>query len=166
MGLLDSLRAFFSPDESKSNLHKELRDLLVASMEIVGAYAATVEKHFGSITPSLKLSETLLPYSKQAIAQAIANVQNAINDPSLRTIIEQVMEPDAAKRVLAPEFSKFLSEGIALLDLFVTPSEAESARKKWEELLPVLDKLGPEARARYEHLFAGTQPPTQKKADQ
>lgn len=166
MGLLDSLRTLFSPDGSKSNRHKDLRALLVASMEIVGAYGAVVEKHFGSITPSLKLPETLLPYPKQTIAQAIANVQHAIDEPSLRAIVEQVMEPEAARRVLSPEFQKFLTEGLAMLNFFVPPSEAENDRRKWEELLPVLDKLGPEARARYEHLFVGTRTSTPKKTDQ
>lgn len=163
MGLLDAVRSLFSRDEPKSD--KDLRVLLVASMEIVGAYGATVEKHCGDATLSLKLPETLLPYPKQTIAQAIANVQHAISSPSLHPMIEQVMEPDAARRVLSPDFRKFLNEGLAILSFFVPPAEADSDQKKWEELLPVLDKLGPDARARYEHLFKGQQTPVDKKSD-
>lgn len=166
MGLLDSLRAWLSPDASKSEPQKELRTLLIASMEIVGAYAAVVEKCFIGTTPSMKVPETELPYAKQAVAQAIANVQHAIKDPYLRPMIAQVMEPDAAKRVLSPEFERFLAEGLVILESFVPPSEVENDRKKWEEMLPVLDKLGPETRARYENLFVGTRRPVQKKNEQ
>ena len=161
MGLLDAVRSLFSRDEPKSN--KNLRVLLVASMEIVGAYGAIVEKHCGDATPSLKLPETLLPYPKQTIAQAIANVQHAISNPSLHPMIEQVMEPEAARRVLSLDFRKFLNEGLAILSFFVPLAEAESDQKKWEELLPLLDNLGPDARARYGHLFKSRQTLVDKK---
>jgi len=166
MGLLDSLRAWLSPDTSKSEPQKELRTLLIASMEIVGAYGAVVEKCLISTTPSIKLPETELPYAKQVIAQAIANVQHAIKDPYLRPMIAQAMEADAAKRVLSTEFGRFLAEGLVILEFFVPPSEVESDRKKWEEMLPLLDNLGPEARARYANLFVGTRRPMQKKNEQ
>jgi hypothetical protein len=165
MGLLDRVRSLFTSDERKSDTTKDLRALLVASMEIVGAYGEIVEKHCGNATLTLKLPETLLPYPKETIAQAIANVQHAISNPSLHPMIGQVMEPEAAARVLSPDFRKFLNEGLAILSFFVPPSEADSDRKRWEELLPVLDKLGPDARARYEHLFKGPHTPEDKKSD-
>jgi len=166
MGLLDAVRSLFFGEERKSaDTSKDLRALLVASMEIVGAYGSIVEKHCGDATLSLKWPETLLPYPKETIAQAIANVQHVIGNPSLHPMIEQVMEPEAAKRVLSPDFRKFLNEGLAILNFFVPASEAESDRKRWEELLPVLDKLRPDARARYEHLFKGPQSLGDKKSD-
>lgn len=165
MGLLDAFRTLFSSDAPRSDGNKDPRVLLVASMEIVGAYAAVVEKYSGYATLSLKLPETLLPYPKQTIAQAITNVRHAIGNPSLRLMVEQVMEPDAARRVLSPDFHKFLSEGLVILSSFVPPSEFESDRKRWEDLLPVLETLGSDVRARYEHLFKGPQALVEKKSD-
>lgn len=62
MGLLDAVRSLFFGEERKSaDTSKDLRALLVASMEIVGAYGSIVEKHCGDATLSLKWPETLLP---------------------------------------------------------------------------------------------------------
>jgi hypothetical protein len=166
MGLLNAVRNLFSGEDRKlADTTKDLRVLLIASMKIVGAYGSIVEKYCGDATLSLKLPETLLPYPKETIAQAIANVQHVISNPSLHPMIEQVMTPEAAKRILSPDFRKFLNKGVAILSFFVPPLEAEIDQKKWEELLPVLDKLGPDVQAKYEHLFKGRQTLGDKKSD-
>ena len=157
MGLFDTVRSWFSTEPSASDVDQKLRRALRASMEIVSAYGAILERGSGSSAPTIKLSEADLPYGKQEISQAIAILQRAVRDPHLRTILVQSLSPAEAQHVLSSQFERGLETGLVLLDTFVPAAEVEAERKQWEDALKLVEKIDPAARARIENTLAGAQ---------
>lgn len=163
MGLFDTVRSWFSTAPSASDTDQNLRRAFRASMEIVSAYGAILERGGGGNTPTTKISETELPYTKQEIRQAIAILQQAIRHPHLRTILVQSLSPAEAQHVLSSQFEGGLETGLVLLDTFVPAAEVETECKQWEDALKLAEKIDPAARARIEKLLAGAQCVSPKK---
>lgn len=165
MGLFDSVRAWWSPKSSASDVDEKLQRVLRASMEIVSAFGVILERGGGSSVPTIKRPESELPYSKQAISQAIAILQQAIKRPHLRTILVQSLSPAEAQHVLSSQFERGLEAGLVFLDTFVPAAEVAAERKQWEDALKVVEKMDPAARARIESTLAAAQHVSTKQED-
>lgn len=157
MGLFDTVRVWLSPKPSASDVDQKLQRVLRASMEIVSAYGAILERGSSSSAPTIKQSEADLPYSKQQITQAIAILQQALSHPHLRAILVQLLSPAEAQHVLSSQFERSLETGLVLLDTFVPVAEVEAERKQWEDTLKLVEQIDPAARARIENTLAGAQ---------
>ena len=120
-------------------------------MEIVSSYGAVLEGNSGSGLPTIKQSELELPYPKQSIGQAIALLQQAKKQPHMRAFLVQSLSPEEAQLVLSSQFERGLDSGLAFLDTFVPPAEAEAEKKQWEDILKLADKIDPELRRRFEN---------------
>jgi len=158
MGLFDTVRAWLSPDPPTSDSDQQLRLLLRASLEIVSAYGAVLERPSSHGTPIVNEPDTRLPFSKQKISQAIALMQQAIKHPRLRALLVQMLSPMEAQQVLSPQFEKSLESGLVLLETFVPASQVEAERKQWDDALKVLNRIDPAARTRFEKLLSEAPP--------
>lgn len=154
MGLFDTVRAWLSPGLPAADSELQLRHLLRASLEIVSAYGAILERPSNYGAPIVNQSVTQLPCSKEQITQAIAVMQQAIKHPRLRALLVQMLSPMEAQQVLSPQFERSLESGLVLLETFVPASQVEAEQKQWADALKVLDKIDPEARARFEKMLS------------
>jgi len=153
MSLFDAIRTWLSPRPSATDADQKLRLLLRASIEIVSAYGAVLERDTSSNIPTIKQSETDLPFSKQQISQAIAILQQALEDSRLRAMLIELLSPMEAQQLLSQQFEKSLESGLVLLDTFVPAAEAEAEREQWNETLKALDKIDPNIREHIEGVF-------------
>ena len=110
MSILDNVRAWLAPKQSVSDTGQKLQRVLRASMEIVSAYGAVLERGTYSKLPTIKRSEQELPYNKQSmgntltpltVALAISLVVLAGCASSPVPHSETILVPSS--RVLAPE---------------------------------------------------------------
>ena len=137
-------------DQKIQEMHRSLRK----SLEIVDAYGGVLTRGVSYTTLTINRSERDLPYSKQEIAQAIAIVQGALKEPSLRTILIQVLSPEEVVGVLSPEYENALGCSLVSLERFVPHAEFEVECNRWEETMSSLEKVGPSIRARTKHALA------------
>ena len=156
MSFFDTIRAWLSPRPPATEADQKLRLLLRASLEIVSAYGAALEPPSSHKIPTIKLSDADLPFTKGQITGAIAILQQALKNPRLRAILIEVTSPIEAQQVLSAEFERSLEAGLALLDTFVPTAEVEAERKQWDEILKLVEKIDPAARARIEHTMTKT----------
>lgn len=158
MGLFDTVREWLSPEPPATDSEQQLRRLLRASLQIVSAYGAILERPSSHGAPIVNESDTGLPFSKQQILQAIGVMQQAVKHPQLRALLVQMLSPMEAQQVLSPQFERSLESGLVLLETFVPASQLEAERRQWDDALKVLDKIDPAARARFEKLMSQAPP--------
>ena len=154
MSFFDSVRAWLSQRPPATEADQKLSLLLRASLEIVSAYGAVLERGSSHKTPTIKLSDADLPLNKEQITQAIAILQQALGHPRLRAILIGLLSPIEAQQVLSAEFERSLESGLVLLDTFVPAAEVDAERKQWDEALKLVEQIDPAARARIEHTMA------------
>ena len=154
MSIFNTVRAWLSPRPSATDPDQKLRLLLRASIEIVSAYGAVLERDTSSKIPTIKQSETDLPFSKQQISQAIAILQQALGHPRLRAILIELLSPMEAQQILSPQFEISLESGLVLLDTFVPVAEVEAEHKQWSETLKLIEQIDPSMRERIEGTLA------------
>ena len=106
MSFFDSVRAWLSQRPPATEANQKLRLLLRASLEIVSAYGAVLERGSSHKTPTIKLSDADLPLNKEQITQAIAILQQALGHPRLRAILIGLLSPIEAQQVLSAEFER------------------------------------------------------------
>ena len=131
MSLFGTVRAWLSPKRSVTDAEQQLRLHLLASIEIVSAYGAVLERVSSAKILTIKQSEADLPFSKQQILQANAILQQALGSPRLRAILIGLLPPMEAvtQQVFLSQFEGGLKSGLVLLDTFVPAAEAEAEWK-------------------------------------
>jgi hypothetical protein len=152
MSLFDKVSAWIAPKSPASEGEEKLRQLLDAATKIVSAYGATLESCIESNKGSMitKYSETDLPYTKQIIRKSIGILQQALRDPTQRTILIQIMSPIEAQQVLSPQFEASIGAGLIFLDSFVSTAEVEAERKELDKVYKTIEQVDPTWRERKE----------------
>jgi hypothetical protein len=108
MSLLDTIRAWLSSKPSVSEDEQKIRLLLRASIEVVSAYGSVLENGSKNTMPTINHSETILPFNKQQISQAITILQQALQRPRLRAILVELLSPIEAQQILSRQFEESL----------------------------------------------------------
>ena len=131
------------PTASTIDTEQELRVVLRASVEIVSAFGACLERESSYPRPigSLKSSETKLPFPKETIKGAIAILQQAMRFPRSRAILAEEVAPSQTQQILSSQFTKSLESSLIFLDDFVPDKEASAVYEKWSGLQKKVDEL-------------------------
>ena len=103
MKFIEEIRRWISDRLTLKKNERLLRALLRRSVVVASEFGEIVERLDTSPNASLKYSEKVLPYSKEAIRQAIVVLQQGLENEASRASLIEALTPIQAQRVLSPE---------------------------------------------------------------
>ena len=124
-------------------------------MVVVSEFGEIVERLDTSPNAFITHSEKVLPYSKDAIRQAISVLQRGLENDASRALLIEVLTPIQAQHVLSPKFKEVLAAGSAILESFVPEEDAQRTLNEWNMTLEFVGKLDPAALDRIKRRMRG-----------
>ena len=141
MRLIEGFRRWISDRLTLKKNERLLRTLLRQSVVVVSAFGEIVERLNTSPNAFITYSEKVLPYSKEAIRQAISVLQRGLENEASRALLIEVLTPIQAQHVLSPKFKEVLVAGLVILESFVPEEDAKRALSEWNEAFEFVGKL-------------------------
>lgn len=155
MRLIQEFLRWISDRRTLKKNERLLRELLRQSVVVVSEFGDIVERLDTSPNAFITYSEKVLPYSKEAIRQAISVLQRGLENDASRALLVEVLTPIQAQHVLSPKFKEVLVAGLAILESFVPEEDAQRALHEWNKTLEFVGKLDPAALERIKQRMRG-----------
>ena len=155
MRLIQEFLRWISDRRTIEKNEQLLRTLLRQSVVVVSEFGEIAERLDTSQNAFITYSEKVLPYSKEAIRQAISVLQRGLENDASRALLVEVLTPTQAQHVLSPKFKEVLAAGLAILESFVPEEDAQRAFHEWNKPLEFVGKLDPAALERIKQRMRG-----------